>query len=339
MINLMNSITTRRLTLTVLLLSLGSLTALAVSLRQDDDEKNRRIRRAWEKKFREDRDKAKKTSPTKSTPKPKAEKSEPVKSTPKPVETASTAQFDAATTPAPDVAIEGELIGLTIWRLRRATPEDGRDQLRLMVQKEGDKAGEKTGELLSWRVSAVTLFRKSDLARLGIEVPRADTNYLYVIDREVYADGSMSDPYIIFPARSTPAGDEKIRAGQIVYVPSRNDPIPYFRFRPSRNQVSERLTIIISPQRLDLPLADGDPLKLDSRWAAQIAQWEKQWDSAAEKLEAHDDVGKGWTVAEKEAGEGKRLLVQGDPLPQTIYRVRAKPGEPAIVVVPLRIVD
>jgi hypothetical protein len=37
----------------------------------------------------------------------------------------------------------------------------------------------------------------------------------------------------------------------------------------------------------------------------------------------------------KEAGEGKRLLLQQDPLPQTIYLVRVKPGAPFLVRLPL----
>jgi hypothetical protein len=121
-------------------------------------------------------------------------------------------------------------------------------------------------------------------------------------------------------------------AGKIIYVPAQGDPIPYFTLQRSRkDQVSESLTIIVSPE--PLPLGVG-PLKLDP---VRVAQWEKQWGGRIERREARGEVGKGWTAAEKEAGEGKRLLAQTDPLPQTIYRAAAKSGGPVLVSVPLRI--
>src|SRR5215510_14417245 len=95
------------------------------------------------------------------------------------------------------------------------------------------------------------------------------------------------------------------------------------------------LTIIVSPTPLDMtPGAPGDPARLDS---SQVAQWEKQWGGRTEQRESRGGVGEQWTVAEKEAGEGERRLVQGHPLPQTIYRVEVKPRAPALVQVPLRI--
>jgi len=122
---------------------------------------------------------------------------------------------------------------------------------------------------------------------------------------------------------------------KIIYVPAQGDPIPYFTLQRSRkDQISESLTIIVSPE--PLPLGAG-LRQLDSAEAAQLTQWEKQWGGPTERREARGGAGTGWTAAEKEAGEGKRLLVQGDPLPQTIYRVAIKPGGPVLVTVPLRI--
>lgn len=332
---------TRRMLMTVLLLSLGSLTALTVPLPQDEEEDG--TRRFWNMQFKQAR--AKKQKPASATPSKPANQSAtttsansaPKPAAPTPVApSASTAHSDhsapAPSTPA--AAIEDELIGLTVWRLQPATARDSRDLPRLLVRKEGDKPGENTVELLAERVNADTPFSEGQRLRLGIEVPREGASYVYVIDREVYADGSTSNPYLIFPAKSTPAGDEVVTAGKITYVPSRNDPIPYFRLDRSRtDQVSELVTFIISPQPLDLVLGNG-PLELDP---ALVAQWTKEWGGTAEKREARASVGRRWTVAEKEAGEGARKLVQDDPLPQTIYRVKAKPGKAVLVTVPLRI--
>ena len=48
-------------------------------------------------------------------------------------------------------------------------------------------------------------------------------------------------------------------------------------------------------------------------------------------------AGRTYTRAEKEAGAEGRLLTQDDELPQTLFRVVAKPGSPLLVAVPLQI--
>lgn len=68
-----------------------------------------------------------------------------------------------------------------------------------------------------------------------------------------------------------------------------------------------------------------------------MAQLEQQWSGPVERREAGGGAGIAWTAAEKEAESGERLLVQGDPLPQTIYRVKVKPGGKVAVTAPLRI--
>ncbi|MGH9802954.1 MAG: hypothetical protein ACRD82_21515 [Blastocatellia bacterium] len=232
--------------------------------------------------------------------------------------------------------MDEELIGVTLWLLREAEASDDPSRPRLLVRKSGASGNPSAAqqvELLAERVNAGMAFMANQKLRLGIEVPRADKNYVYVIDREVYADGTMSEPELIFPAKSTPRGDEEVSAGRLTYVPSRNDPNPYFSLQQNRaDQVRELLTIIISPRPL-MPLAGGSP-KLER---SQIAQWEKDWGGAAERREMRNAAGQEWTVAEKEAGESKRKLVPGDPLPQIIYRVKAKPGAPVLINVPLRI--
>ena len=97
--------------------------------------------------------------------------------------------------------------------------------------------------------------------------------------------------------------------------------------------MSEKLTIIVSPRRLPLPFGHKE-IKLDP---AQVSRWERDWGGKTEWREASSNAYKEWTVAEKDAAEGKRLLVQGDPLPQTIYRVETRPGAPLLVSVSLRI--
>jgi hypothetical protein len=209
--------------------------------------------------------------------------------------------------------VKGELIGVTIWRLRN-------DQ---------DKP---TAE----RAAADTLFTEGERLRLSIEAPRRGDSYLYVIDREVYADGSTSDPYLIFPSPTTPEGGNVVTAGKPVFVPARGDEYPYFTLeRARKDQLREEIAIIVSPRPLELPPETPEqPVKLDK---AQVAQWERQWGGRVERREERDGAGSQWTVAEREADKGERRLVQGDPLPQTIYRIKVRPDAPMMLRVSLRI--
>jgi len=210
-------------------------------------------------------------------------------------------------------AVKGELIGVTIWRLRS-------DQ---------DKA---TAE----RAAADTLFAEGERLRFSIEAPRRSDSYLYVIDREIYADGSTSDPYLIFPSPTTPEGGNVVTAGKPVFVPARGDEYPYFTLeRARKDQLREEIAIIVSPRPLELPPGTPEqPVKLEK---SRVAQWERQWGGRVERREERDGAGSQWTVAEREADKGERRLVQGDPLPQTIYRIKVRPDAPMMLRVSLRI--
>jgi hypothetical protein len=127
-----------------------------------------------------------------------------------------------------------------------------------------------------------------------------------------------------------------VSAGKIIYVPAQGDPLPHFTIQRSRaDQVSELLTIIVSPNPLDAqPGPPSNPTPLDP---ALVAQWEKQWGGRTERREMRGGAGTAWTAKEKEAGEGKRKLLQGDPLPQTVYLVSGKVSGYTLANVPIRL--
>jgi len=228
---------------------------------------------------------------------------------------------------ADDETVGGELIGVTIWRLRPAAAGDD----RILVQKSDAASGQYALE----RVSADAAFRDGQLLRISVEAPREYDNYLYVIDREVFKGDRgerLGEPNLIFPARTTPLGGNVISAGRSVYVPAQGDPIPYFTLqRSGENHIGEMLFILISPE--PLPLNVERPA-LDP---GAVAQWERKCGGQTERRESRGGAGKPWTQAEQDADEGRRKLVQSDPLPQAIYRVRTKRGGCALVTIPLRI--
>jgi hypothetical protein len=231
-----------------------------------------------------------------------------------------------ATSSASAETLDGELIGVTIWRLRAATASEEQKNERLLIRKSGAK------KMIPERVNSSASFGETEQVRLSVESPR--DVYLYVIDREVYADGKMGDPYLIFPTRTTRGGNNQLAAGKVIDVPAPEDEIPYFTLTRSRqDHITEMLTLIVTHTKLDLPLSDS-PVKLD---VAQLAQWEKQWGANVEAREASQSAGSTWTLAEREAAEGTRQLGKGDPLPQTIYKVGVKPGAALLLNIPLRI--
>lgn len=220
---------------------------------------------------------------------------------------------------------DGEMIGLTIWRLRASRAADGKDS-RLLLEDESNKETEWTPE----RVEADTVFAAGDRVRLGIESPR--DGYLYVIDREQYADGSFSDPYLIFPTMRNRDGANSVAAGKLIELPERSA----FRLKPMRaDYAGEVLTLLVTSEPLkDVKIGSG-ATKLDPQ---MVAQWESQWAGVVERFELIGGAGKTYTKAEKEAGQdGARILTQDDAMPQTLYHVIVKPGAPLLVTAPLRI--
>jgi hypothetical protein len=153
---------------------------------------------------------------------------------------------------------------------------------------------------------------------------------LYVVDREVYSDGTMSDPYLIFPTSRTRQGDNAVRGGRLVDIPDQRDRPNYFTVKPSRpGQTGELLTIIVSAEPLkDVPPLSAQAVKLPQ---ALIESWQKQWTAPVQRL-VQEGGRRTWTPEEQRAAaDPSRLLTQDDPAPQTIFRVAARKGAPLLV--------
>lgn len=231
----------------------------------------------------------------------------------------------AAEAPAAESAGYRQL-GLTIWRLRPASSAD--TGARIIVQ-EGENAAEWTPE----RVSAETPLRMGERVRFSFESPQS--GYLYVIDRERYADGALGEPYLIFPTTRTRNGDNQVSAGTIIEIPGQDDRPNFFTMRQSRgDQTGEMLTVLVTSQPLEGITIGPKSLVLSQE---QVAEWEKKWSAQTEHFEMSNGAGKTWTKSEQQAGaDATRQLTQDDPGPQTIYRVATKPGAPILVNVGLR---
>jgi hypothetical protein len=220
-----------------------------------------------------------------------------------------------------------EEIGVTVWRLRPLQSTDTGGRVLVL---DGFKQSEWTPE----RIEADTPLNVGDRVRLTVESPRP--GFLYIIDREQYADGSLGDPMLIFPTLHTRGGDNRVAPGKLIDIPAQEDQYSYFTAQPAgdrRDQIAEVLTIILLTRPLPLQIGD-QPLKMTS---TQVTGWEKLWGGVAERLELVGGAGRTWTNEEKQAGAAKgRQLTQTGPPPQTVYRVARKAGAPLLVTVPLR---
>jgi len=227
---------------------------------------------------------------------------------------------------APARRTGGRQIGVTIWKLRPARPDEGGS--RILVQEAAA-----TTELVAERVSSDSSLRSGDRVRVSIESPEA--GYLYVIDRERYASGERGDPWLIFPTKRTHDGDNRVTAGKLIDVPGQSDQPNFFTLRPGRkDQSQEELTVLLTKSPLSGVELQAAALKLTSE---QVAEWERRWGAAAvDRFELTGGAGRVWTRAEQQAGAAIRVLTQEDPAPQTVYRVSSKPDDSILVKVHLR---
>ncbi len=222
--------------------------------------------------------------------------------------------------------VKGALVGVTFWNMRRSKPEDTRE-IRAMIHEESGDV-----ELTPERLSSNSPLKEGQRVRISVE--SAEAGYLYIIDRDLYADGTKSPAYLIFPTTRTRGGDGYVKPGMVVEIPAQEDSPSHFTIRRSRpDQVNETLTILVSPKPIPGLQIGRQRLQITD---AQVALWEKQWQAKTLKLEAKGQEGKAYTVEEKQAGGGK-LLTSSDVVPQTMYQVENRPGEPVLLQVPLRI--
>jgi hypothetical protein len=219
--------------------------------------------------------------------------------------------------PVNNVAPE-TVVGVTLWRLRPANRSDSGE--RLIVHDNNA-----VSEWLPERISATTRLVQGDKLRISVETVRA--GYLYVIDREQYADGTLGEPYLIFPTTRTSGGDNQVAVGRLLEIPAQDDSPPFFTMKKSRpDHVAEVLSVIVTPTPLEEVQITDKAQKLTD---AQVATWEKAWGTSVGRLEM-STTGQTWTKEEKDATT--RALTASAPAPQLLfYRPSVKPSEPMFV--------
>jgi hypothetical protein len=219
------------------------------------------------------------------------------------------------------------VIGITLWRLRPSRKVDTGERI---ITHDGPESM----EWLPERVASNGRLAEGDRIRMSIEAAR--TGYLYVVDQELYADGSKGEPYLIFPTTRTRSGDNSVKAGRVIEIPAQDDAPPYFTLKRTRaDHVGENVIVLVTPTPIEGLGINDKALRLSDE---TLALWERSWGAQTGRLEMANGNGKPWTRQEKEAGaDGTRSLKADEPAPQTIYyRPRASSTVPVLVKVQLQ---
>lgn len=232
----------------------------------------------------------------------------------------------------PPQGMEYVQIGVTVWRARPVTARDD-DEVAKEIVDGKEMASERIGDYIT----------NGERIYLGIESLAGDflqdkSGYLYVINREQYADGMFGRARLIFPTLLTYGGKNRIRPGLPIVLP-RTKGEPFVVKRSTSAQVAETFTIILSPWQLQLP----EPLSNKAMVLPPelVADWEKQYGGRMYQASLRGGTGQARTKLEQVVGnreiiDGAEALTQDDPSPQTVFRGAVKIGNPAMVTVTLR---
>ena len=220
-----------------------------------------------------------------------------------------------------DLPISSQSVGITVWKVKEV--QRGYTGARILWHRDQSQL---PVEYQAERLAGEPVLAYGDKVRLGIE-SRLD-GYLYVFDRELYSDGSLSPTYMIFPTTRLLEGNNRIVANKPVEIPSLTD-VPFFfeakkiGVDPSKTLVGEILSIVIT----DKPIThfnqlDRSVIQVPSREMESI---ERLYSGIAEVFELEDGLGQPYSEVERDAAtKAARLLTHNDPVPQTFYLVRSK---------------
>ena len=233
----------------------------------------------------------------------------------------STASCNAAGRLNQDLPISSQSVGITVWKVSEVRP--GYSGARILSHRE--QSGSPV-EYQAERLAGEPVLTYGDKVRLGIE-SRTD-GYLYVFDRELYSDGSLSNAYMIFPTARLLEGNNRITANKPVELPSLND-VPFFfeakkiGIDPGKTLVGEILSIVITDKPISrFASLDRNVLQVPP---AELESIERLYSGIAEVFELENGIGQPYSEVERDAAaQAGRLLTHADPVPQTFYLVKSK---------------
>jgi len=236
------------------------------------------------------------------------------------------------------IVAEGVDVGVTFWRLREARKIDDPavvEPTRIVKRIKGKPV--EFEKAIPERAQSEATWAEGDKFRLSIEVPFEC--FIYIVNQERYVDGSLSEPYLVFPAKGDLARNAKTSSGKLVYFPNQQDCFEIESLAESgRKKVAEVFAILLSPSMIKElpPLAEQE-----ERRRVDTALYERLLSDRHARIWKFENmaaVGTSITRMEKKAGTGDNdVLTDHDPEPQAIYHVARKRGDSLVITVPIRI--
>lgn len=188
------------------------------------------------------------------------------------------------------------------------------------------------------RVDDSVALGTGERVRLGLESLSHD-GFIYVIDREQFANGTFGDPYLIFPTKSINNGKNYARPGLQIQLPRAEGCFCVKSRDPQRVLIADNLIVIISPQPLLTPENIGVkeiPLPVQLTSYVDRANRER-----SQRATLKDGAGLSQSTTELMAGtkglfDTEPVLTQSDLPPQNVYQNLVPQGYPAVFSVYLR---
>jgi class 3 adenylate cyclase len=224
---------------------------------------------------------------------------------------------------APPLPLAETKLGFNLWRMRPSPP--GADFKTRGFVLENDSRGEMdvTPELVPLEQAV------KEQGRVRITVQPFQQGYLYVVDRDLYADGSKSAPKLIFPDTRILDGDNFLQPFRTVGIPP--SPQAFTVKRTRANQTAILLMFVLSPK----PLPGIGPQDHEQKLAEEtVTGWEKEWGGEVDLMENKSMAGELYTSAEFKAEKS-----QGAPAKQPIslFRRKGHPNEPLVATAQVKI--
>lgn len=247
------------------------------------------------------------------------------------------AKTSAASVKAPTVTTD---IGVTIWKLR--PPRAGDSGVKLPVWL---KEVQRTEMWTPERVSVDAAFRSGDRIRMAVEPP--SQGFLYIINSEMKADGSLGAPRLIFPDPIDQYNG--VGPGMLVDIPDQNEDVPYFLLNPTTATYGGELVAIVITAKpvafhldkeqnilnLDevLELGPGLDLEVFGRTDTNDNIFSQAEAAAACGSKSRELVRE--NASSRPCGTRSRQLTRDEPQPQAVYRVKTYAGRPAVAIIRL----
>jgi len=182
------------------------------------------------------------------------------------------------------------------------------------------------------RTDDTTPLNNGERVRLGLE-SLAQSDYIYIIDRERFDDGSMGEAFLIFPTKKIEGGRNWAQPGQQIQLPRANGCFCVKSRNTQRVLLADVLTVVLSRTPLLRPEEVGaDAVSVPASLISFLARADKQ-----KTFRGFLKGGSGLAQTAQEQSAGAKglfdtapVLTQNDLPPQILYQSLVPIGEVAV---------